>query len=56
MAESPFFRPRGNGIPEETDEAVAAHAALCERLEAAGWHYVAPGRHWFTDTYARDLY
>ena len=56
VAESPFFRPTGNGIPDETDDAVAAHAALCERLEAAGWRFVASGRHWFTDTYARELF
>src|SRR5919197_3435411 len=54
VAESPFFRARGNGIPDETDEAVAAYRALRERLEASGWQYVASGKSWFADTYARS--
>jgi hypothetical protein len=55
VAESPFFRARGNGIPDETDEAVAAHRSLCERLESAGWQHVASGKSWFANTYARSL-
>jgi hypothetical protein len=51
VAESSLFRARGNGIPERTDEAVAAHAALVEQLEAQGWRRVAGGSDWFEATF-----
>src|SRR5207249_2062059 len=52
VAESPFFRARGNGIPDETDEAVAAYQALRDRLESAGWQHLVAGETWFADTFA----
>lgn len=55
VAESPFFRAHGNGVPAKTDEAVAAHEQLREQLEAAGWRYEASGRTWFGDRYSRPL-
>ena len=55
VAESPFFRARGNGIPDETDEAVAAYQALRDRLESGGWQHVVAGETWFADTFARPL-
>ena len=54
VAESPMFRARGNGIPEETDEAIAAYAALVDRLEADGWRAVADGSAWFDATFAKE--
>lgn len=55
VAESPSFRSRGNGVPEKTAEAVAAHEQLRVQLEAAGWQYAASGRTWFGDLYSRPL-
>lgn len=55
VAESPFFRARGNGIPDESDEALAAYRALRARLESAGWQHVAAGETWFADRFARAL-
>ena len=54
VAESPMFRARGNGVPDRTDEAAAAYAALVERLEAEGWRRVSHGADWFDATFARD--
>jgi hypothetical protein len=55
VAHSPSFRVRGNGIPEKTDEAVAAYQALREQLEQTGWDRVADGNAWFADVYSRPL-
>jgi hypothetical protein len=53
VAESPKFRPRGNGTPDRTDEAAAAHAALVARLEAEGWRRARGGSAWYDVTFAR---
>lgn len=53
VAESPLFRARGNGVPDRTDEAAAAYAALVERLQDDGWRRVATGSAWFDATFAR---
>jgi hypothetical protein len=37
VAESPVFRFRGNGMPDPTDAAKAAHRTLVEKLVAKGW-------------------
>jgi hypothetical protein len=52
VAESPFFRAHGNGIPDKTEEAVAAYDALRQRLELSGWEHAAPGRTWYGDLYS----
>jgi len=51
VAESPLFRARGNGLPERTEEAAAAYAALVERIESMGWRRVASGSAWFDATF-----
>lgn len=53
VAESAFFRARGNGVPERTDEAAAAYAALTEKLEAQGWRRMQSGPAWFEATFER---
>jgi hypothetical protein len=55
VAQSPAFRARGNGTPEETDEAIAAYQALREQLELTGWDRVADGDAWFGGVYGRSL-
>jgi hypothetical protein len=55
VAESPFFRARGGGMPEQTEEAVAAYDALRQRLEQSGWEHAASGRTWFGDVYSRSF-
>jgi hypothetical protein len=55
VAQSPSFRARGNGTPEETDEAIAAYQALREQLELTGWDRVADGDAWFGGVYGRSL-
>jgi hypothetical protein len=51
VAESPFFRPQGNGVPEPTEAAKAAYEALRSQLIAAGWEPVAAGDVWFDETF-----
>jgi hypothetical protein len=52
LAQSPSFRARGNGTPEESDEAVAAYQALRAQLEQWGWRHVGSGRAWFGDVFS----
>ena len=51
VAESPFFRPQGNGKPEPTEAAKAAYEALRSELIALGWEPVAAGDDWFDETF-----
>jgi hypothetical protein len=51
VAESPFFKPQGNGTPEPTEAARAAYEALRSELIAAGWEPVAAGDDWFAETF-----
>jgi hypothetical protein len=51
VAESPFFRPQGNGVPEPTEAAKAAYEALRSQLIAAGWEPVAAGNDWCDETF-----
>jgi hypothetical protein len=55
VAESPHFRARGNGLPEQTPEAEAAYDALRERLEASGWRLARAGNTWFDHVFERTL-
>jgi hypothetical protein len=55
VAESPLFRAQGNGIPEETEKAVAAYKALVEQLKADGWEPAEKGEAWFDTTFRREL-
>jgi hypothetical protein len=54
LAESPSFRARGNGTLERTEEAVAAHKALCRQLEGVGWKHVGRRESWYSAVYERD--
>jgi hypothetical protein len=47
----PFFRAEGSGIPELTEEAVAAYEELRSRLEQEGWSLAAEGDEWFAKTF-----
>jgi hypothetical protein len=47
VAESPFFRSRGQGPPGETPEAAEALRALVDALEDDGWTAVGRGGRWF---------
>jgi hypothetical protein len=51
VAESPFFRPQGDGAPEPTEAAKAAYDALRSQLVAAGWEPVSTGDAWFEETF-----
>jgi hypothetical protein len=55
LAQSSEFRARGNGIPEQTEEAVAAYEELRARLEQWGWQHVGSGRAWFGDVFTRPV-
>jgi hypothetical protein len=55
LAQSSEFRARGNGTPEQTEEAVAAYQELRARLEQWGWQHVGSGRAWFDDVFTRPL-
>jgi hypothetical protein len=47
----PFFRAEGSGIPELTEEAVAAYEELRSRLEQEGWSLAGEGDEWFAQTF-----
>jgi hypothetical protein len=53
LAESPLFKPRGKGVPDDTDGAVAAYEALVAQLENAGWEPVGCDDTWFGRTFRR---
>jgi hypothetical protein len=55
LAQSAEFRARGNGRPEQTEEAVAAYEELRAKLEQWGWHHVGSGDAWFGDVFTRPL-
>jgi hypothetical protein len=54
LAESGEFRARGNGMPERTEAAAAAHRALLDTLAEAGWKREGDGPAWFAVTLRRD--
>jgi hypothetical protein len=55
VAESPTFRFRGNGIPERTDAAEAAHATLIEKLVAKGWEPTGSAEPWYAEGFRRPI-
>lgn len=55
LAQSSEFRARGNGTPEQTEEAVAAYQELRARLEQWGWRHAGSGDAWFGDVFTRPL-
>ena len=51
---SPYFRAPGKGgVPEQTETALLAHAALVEKLVAAGWEPEGYGEDWFSERFQR---
>ncbi len=55
VAESPTFRPKGNGTPERTAAAEAAHAALLGFLLAEGWEVEGKADPWYADRLRRSV-
>jgi hypothetical protein len=55
VAESPFFRFSGNGIPDATAESESAYEDLVERLEHDGWESLDHGSTWYGHFFRRDL-
>ena len=41
------------GVPEQTETALHAHAALVEKLVAAGWEPEGYGEDWFSERFQR---
>jgi len=55
LIESRPFRARGDGAPEQSEEAVAAYVAMVEGLVFAGWKQDGRGAHWFSDRFHRPV-
>lgn len=51
---SPYFRAPGEGAPEQSDDALQAHAILVEKLVAAGWEPEGYGEEWFSERFQRS--
>jgi hypothetical protein len=54
LAESEEFRARGNGTPERTEAAAAAHKALMASLVEAGWTKEGEGELWYDARLTRE--
>ena len=50
---SPYFRARGKQAPEQSDNALRAHAVLVEKLVASGWEPEGYGEDWFSERFQR---
>jgi hypothetical protein len=50
---SPYFRAPGKGVPDQTDDALHAHAVLVEALVEAGWEPEGYGEEWFSERFQR---
>jgi hypothetical protein len=50
---SPYFRARGKRAPEQSDNALRAHAVLVEKLVASGWEPEGYGEDWFSERFQR---
>ena len=55
VAESPSFRFHGNGTPENTEAARAAHRTLVEKLRAKGWEQEETTGPWYAARFRRPL-
>ena len=55
VAESPTFRFRGNGTPDDTDAAHEAHEALVNRLIDKGWEPEDTTGPWYAVRFRRPL-
>jgi hypothetical protein len=55
VAESPSFRFRGNGTPDPSEAAKAAHQALVDKLFAKGWERVESDGPWYAARFRRPL-
>lgn len=55
VAESPQFRARGNGIPDRTEQAVAAFEDLVAQLGNEGWEPIGRSDTWFGQTFRRRV-
>jgi hypothetical protein len=55
VAESPSFRFHGNGTPDNTEAARAAHQALVEKLRAKGWEQEETTGPWYAARFRRPL-
>ena len=55
LTESDEFKARGNGIPEPTEQAIAAHEELIAQLRDDGWEPVDRDDTWFGQTLRRRV-
>jgi hypothetical protein len=55
VAESPSFRSAGNGVPDRTEAAEAAHSALIRRLLEDGWLLEDVAEPWYASRLWRPL-
>jgi hypothetical protein len=55
LAESPLFKHRGKSVPDDTEEAVAAHEALVAQLANDGWVANGCDDTWFGRTFRKTL-
>jgi hypothetical protein len=55
VAESPRFQLQGRAVSARSDEALAAHTALCDELVRTGWKHVGEGEEWYSDRFRRDF-
>jgi len=53
---SPYFRARGKGAPEQSDNALRAHAVLVEKLVASGWEPDGYGEEWYSERFQRTAH
>jgi hypothetical protein len=55
LKESDEFKARGNGMPEPSEQAIAAHEELIAQLRRDGWEPVDRDDTWFGQTFRRRV-
>jgi hypothetical protein len=55
LAESPRFRAQGKDLPDQTEQAVAAHEELTAQLANEGWEADGRDATWFGRTFRRRV-
>jgi hypothetical protein len=55
VAESPYFKARGNRVPDQTEQARAAYEALSAQLAEAGWKAEGRNGTWFGTRFRRPV-